>query len=335
MIFSGEGLARAMDGNVAFEGAAVAAVALAMVFVAVRKRSFVLLAVIAMFAVMALQLIPGALSPPYTRAFPDLAWRFGMLGEPVEYYRLATHIWVHDARVPAHIVGNVFTFVLLGWPLEEKIGWKLSMAVFFVTGVLGAVASAAFVTVTQGGSREWLDASGYGASGAIFGVIGYFAARYPREQVLAPLVVILARVPVTIAAAAALLVQALVLMQVNNPFIGQLPWPSVLAHVVSFVIGVAVTRVPGLRSADSPKERAYHLDLTPLRGLALKPADKMEVEGIIKEDIPEVAQAKLEAFAKRARCPECKGVLALKGRKLASDCGWAVEFERRQAPAAR
>jgi hypothetical protein len=60
-----------------------------------------------------------------------------------------------------------------------------------------------------------------------------------------------------------------------------------------------------------------------------KPADKLEVEGIIKEDIPEVAQAKLEAFARRARCPKCQGVLQLKGRKLTSDCGWAMEFARR------
>src|SRR5690349_24217478 len=57
----------------------------------------------------------------------------------------------------------------------------------------------------------------------------------------------------------------------------------------------------------SPQERAFHLDLSPLRDLVVKPADKLEVEGIIKEDIPEVAQAKLEAFVKRARCPKCQG----------------------------
>ena len=52
----------------------------------------------------------------------------------------------------------------------------------------------------------------------------------------------------------------------------------------------------------------------------------------LKEGIPEVAQAKLEAFVKRARCPKCQGVLALKGRKLVSDCGWSLEFGRRKAP---
>lgn len=256
-----------------------------------------------------------------------------MLFTPAAYYRLVTHLFVHNAVMPAHIVGNVFTFVLLGWPLEEKIGWRLTMIVFFLTGVVGAVASSAFVVITQGMSSPWLTVPGYGASGAIFGVIGYFAARYPHEKVLAPLIVILARVPISIAAAFALLVQALILMQIRNMFIGDLPWPSVLAHVSSFVIGMLLTRVPFLRSPDSPTERAALLDFTPLRDLAVKPADKMEVDGIIEEDIAEVAHAKLEAFVKRARCPKCQGVLAMKGRKLTSECGWEVTFERRKAAA--
>ena len=99
----------------------------------------------------------------------------------------------------------------------------------------------------------------------------------------------------------------------------------------SFVVGMALTKVPFLRAADNPRERAFNIDLTPLRDLAVKPADKMEVEGIIKEDIPEVAEAKLKAFVKRARCPKCQGVLELKGKKLASDRGWVLEFGRRKA----
>jgi membrane associated rhomboid family serine protease len=319
-----------MSGAVVFEAASVALVAAMMVLVAVRRRGFVLFATVAMFGVMGLALAAGAFTT-VRRPFDDLEWQFGFLSNPLQYYRLPTHLFVHDARVAAHIVGNVFTFLLLGWPLEQKIGWRLTMAVFFLTGMVGALASSAFVVVTQGPGSEWLTAPGYGASGAIFGVIGYFAARYPNEQVYAPLLVILARVPVRIAAAFALLIQAIVLMQISNPFIAGLPWPSVLAHVVSFVIGMAASRVPFLRAADSPQERAFHLDLSPLRDLVAKPAEKMEVEGIIKEDIPEVAQAKLEAFLKRARCPKCQGALVLDGKKVKSECGWAIEFGKRAA----
>jgi membrane associated rhomboid family serine protease len=317
---------------VLFEFAAVGVIAAFMAAVVLRKRSFVLLATLAMFAVTALEVIPGVL-PRNASAFPDLAWRYTDLFEPLQWYRLATHLFVHDATSPAHIVGNAFTLVLLGWPLEEKIGWKLTMAVFFLTGMVGAVLSSIFVIGIQ--DPVWIHAIGYGASGSIFGLIGYFAVRYPREQVYAPVVVILMRVPVTVAAVAALAVQAFILLQINNPVIGALPWPSVLAHMSSFAVGVAATRVPGLRSSDTPKERAFHLDLAPLRELAVKPSDKMEVEGIIKEDIPEVAQAKLEAFVKRARCPKCEGVLELKAKKLTSACGWSLEFGRRTGSAGK
>ena len=310
-----------------FEFAAVAAIGAAMVLVAFRKRGFVFLAVLAMFAVTAFQLFPGVL-PARSHAFPDLAWQYPFVYDPLQWYRLVTHLFVHDALVAAHIVGNVFTFVLLGWPLEEKIGWKLTAAVFFLTGIIGAVLSSFFVLATQ--DPVWVRATGYGASGAIFGLIGYFAVRYPNERVLAPLVVILARVPVWVAAIAALAIQAVVLMQITTPFTPALPWPSVLAHMSSFVVGMALTKVPFLRAADNPRERAFNIDLAPLRDLAVKPADKMEVEGIIKEDIPEVAQAKLESFVKRARCPKCQGVLELKGKKLASDCGWVLEFGKRK-----
>ena len=226
--------------------------------------------------------------------------------------------------------------MLLGWPLEEKIGWKRIAAVFFLTGIVGAILSSFFVLAV--GDTYWLYAYAYGASGSIFGVIGYFAVRYPREQVFAPIFVIFMRVPVPVAAVAALGVQALILLSIREPsvgttpFLSPLPWPSVLAHVSSFGVGMLTTRAPGLRASDDPAGRAYHLDLEPLRQLIVKPADQMVIEGIIKEDIPEVAQAKLEALVARSRCPKCQGPLTLKGRKLSSDCGWSITFERVKRP---
>jgi membrane associated rhomboid family serine protease len=293
-----------------------------------RKRNFVLFATLGMFAITGVEFIAR---PAGACTLPGIAWQFGYFDEPAQYYKLFTSLFLHDACGAGHIVGNAFTFVLLGWPLEEKIGWKLTMAVFVITGVLGTLVSTTLVVAY--GQPQWLTVPVIGASGGIFGVIGYFATRYPHEKVLAPILVILARVPVAIAAVAALAIQALILMQVQNPFIGQpLPWPSIAAHVTSFGIGMLVTRVPWLRAPDTPSERTFVLDLTPLRDLAQRPADKTEVEAIIAEDIPEVAQVKLESFIKRAHCPRCQGPLALKGRKLESDCGWAVSFEKRAAP---
>ena len=316
--------------TVLFEFVAVGVMGAALALTAWRKRGFVMFVTLAMFVVTGLEFL---FKPAGLCTFPDLSWRFIYLGEPLQYYRLFTSLFVHDACGGAHIVGNAFTLILLGYPLEEKIGWKLTAVIFFLTGIVGALLSSAFVLAVQ--DPVWSNAYAFGASGSIFGLIAYFAVRYPREQVWAPLIVIIARVPISIAAVAALVLQALILTQISSPFVGQLPWPSVLAHVTSFGVGMIITRVPGLRSADTPKERAFHLDLSPLRELVVKPAEKMEVEAIIKEDIPEVAQAKLESFMKRARCPKCQGVLELRGKGITSDCGWSLEFGRRPAGAPR
>jgi membrane associated rhomboid family serine protease len=313
------------------QGADVVALALMAATVAVtvwRKRNFVLFATLGMFAVTGLELVAR---PAGSCTLPGISWTFGYFDQPAEYYKMFSSLFLHDACFAGHIVGNAFTFVLLGWPLEGKVGWRLTMAVFFITGVLGMVVSTALV-VSYGDAR-WLDRPVIGASGGIFGVIGYFATRFPRERVLAPILIILARVPVAVAAVAALAIQALILAQVENPFLGApLPWPSIAAHVTSFGIGMLITRVPWLRAPDTPTERSFTLDLAPLRDLAVKPADKTEVEAIIAEDIPEVAQVKLEAFVKRAHCPQCKGPLVLKGRKLESDCGWSVTLAKRPLP---
>jgi membrane associated rhomboid family serine protease len=302
----------------------VAIMAAVIVATAWRKRNFVLFATLGLFAVTGVEFL---FKPPGACTLPGISWEFGLYDKPAEWYRLVTSLFLHDACGAGHIVGNAFTFVLLGWPLEEKIGWKLTMAIFFITGVLGSLVSTALVVAY--GDPTWLTVPVIGASGSIFGIIGYFATRYPHEKVWAPIVVMFLRVPVVVAAVAALAVQALILMQVNNPFIGQLPWPSIAAHVTSFGIGMLVTRIPWLRAPDSPSDRSYVLDLTPLRELAVRPADKTEVDALIAEDIPEVAQVKLEAFVKRAHCPRCQGPLVLKGRKLESDCGWSVTFDKR------
>jgi membrane associated rhomboid family serine protease len=312
------------------EIAEVLSVAIMVAIIAVtvwRGRNFVLICTLGLFAITGVGFV---FHPPQVCTLPDLAWRYTFIDKPLEWYRLFTSLFLHDACGAGHIIGNAFTFVLLGWPLEQKIGWKLTMAIFFITGVLGSIVSTFVVLAT--GDPVWTQAYAIGASGSIFGIIAYFAVRYPHEKVWAPILVIFMRVPVSVAAVAALAIQAVILMQITNPFIGQLPWPSVLAHVTSFGIGMLATKVPGLQAADTPGQRAFYLDLSPLRDLAVKPADKMEVEGIIAEDIPEVAQVKLEAFVKRASCPQCGQALELDGRKLKSTCGWGVTFEKQAPP---
>ncbi len=317
------------------EAITVAVIVATIAFVVWRKRNFVLVTTLGLFVIVGLEFLfhPRPPNSAEICTFPGLSWQFGLWDQPLEWYRIVTSLFLHDACKAEHIVGNAFILVLLGWPLEQKIGWKLTMIIFFLTGIVGEVFSTALYLVS--GDTLWMNANILGASGSIFGIIAYFAVRYPQEKVWAPLIIIIARVPIAIAAIFALIVQALILLQINSPFIGQLPWPSIMAHLMSFGVGMIATKIPGLQADESPNAPAFHLDLSPLRDLAVKPADKMEAEAIVAEDIPEVAQVKLEAFVKRAPCPQCGGPLVLKGRKMESDCGWSVSFERRKSEKSR
>src|SRR6185295_15564991 len=102
-----------MGGAVLFEAAAVAVVAAFMGVVVVRKRSFVLFATLAMFAVMGLEVLSEWVAPTGHQAFEDLAWTYRSIVSPLDYYRLATHLFVHSSSDGSHIIGNVFTFLLM------------------------------------------------------------------------------------------------------------------------------------------------------------------------------------------------------------------------------
>lgn len=74
--------------------------------------------------------------------------------------RLATAIFLHGSVM--HIFFNAYALSVLGPRLEEEIGAKRFLFVFVLTGCLSFVGSAVFN-----------DAMSVGASGALFGIIGF------------------------------------------------------------------------------------------------------------------------------------------------------------------
>ncbi len=82
---------------------------------------------------------------------------------------LLTAIFLH-ANV-AHILFNGFGLVVFGSVLEQIIGSKRFLAVFFATGLLSSIASAFFYN------------SVLGASGAVFGVLGALTVLRPTMTV--------------------------------------------------------------------------------------------------------------------------------------------------------
>jgi membrane associated rhomboid family serine protease len=88
-----------------------------------------------------------------------------------EYYRLFTSMFLHGGLL--HLALNMWVLWILGSMVEPALGSARFAAVYFVSGLMGAAAS------------YWLGSPselGVGASGAIFGLLGAWAAFAYRRR---------------------------------------------------------------------------------------------------------------------------------------------------------
>jgi rhomboid protease GluP len=104
-----------------------------------------------------------------------------------EWWRLITSLFLHGGMM--HLLFNMFALFLFGPELEKIAGKMRFLTIYFLAGIFGNVAT--YV------SQEGMYAS-VGASGAIYGIFGAFAALvyYTRrtmpqlKQVILPLIII-------------------------------------------------------------------------------------------------------------------------------------------------
>lgn len=81
-----------------------------------------------------------------------------------ELYRLITAMFLHGSV--DHIFSNMLLLYFLGDMVENKVGRVRFALLYFLTGILGNVASCAYEYYTG------IQYISYGASGAVFGIIG-------------------------------------------------------------------------------------------------------------------------------------------------------------------
>ena len=80
-----------------------------------------------------------------------------------EYWRLVTAMFLHAG--PLHIAFNGYALLIFGQQVERFYGWARFLAIYFIAGLAGSVASFAFI-----------NSDSVGASGAIFGLLGAMGA---------------------------------------------------------------------------------------------------------------------------------------------------------------
>ena len=221
----------------------------------------------------------------------DLGFRPGYLTDPgFAWATLLTAMFVHAG--PLHLLMNMLVLLLLGAPVEERIGARRLLIVFFVGGLLASLGSG-LLALWQG-----QDGIHIGASGAVFAVMGAFALLYPRDEIpmlLGPL--FLPRVPVILA--------ALVFMGGETAYVaaGISDGVGHTAHAAGFVAGVFMA--PLLRpQPDTVAKMASLEHLASLEG-----ADE-ELRYAMEADEPELRAAWLEKFLERAHCPECSAAVS-------------------------
>lgn len=107
----------------------------------------------------------NSLFNPHSGVLQLLGWKQNDLIAQGQYWRLLTAMFLHGNLI--HIFFNGYALYILGPEAERIYGTSRFLALYFLAGLAGSVASYAF-------SRN----PSVGASGAIFGLIGGLAAFY-------------------------------------------------------------------------------------------------------------------------------------------------------------
>ncbi|GIV13526.1 MAG: hypothetical protein KatS3mg021_1808 [Fimbriimonadales bacterium] len=109
---------------------------------------------------------------------PEVVEAWGFTPANPQWINLLTSLFAHASYI--HWLKNALFLTLFGWYVERALdGWRF-LALYFISGVLAALTHWAMVGIFQ---PTLYDDSLVGASGAISGLVGYFALRYYRRRV--------------------------------------------------------------------------------------------------------------------------------------------------------
>jgi len=103
-------------------------------------------------------------------SFPVITDEFVLISKDVlsRSWILVTSMFLHSTEDSFHIYKNMFALVLFGLVLENIIGSRRFLIIFFITGITASIGAAFFYPASLG------------ASGAVMGIIGTLAILRPK-----------------------------------------------------------------------------------------------------------------------------------------------------------
>lgn len=225
-------------------------------------------------------------------------------------YTLLTALYVHGSVI--HVMMNMLFLALIGAPFEDRVGAKLFFLIYILSGTAASLFSGIFTP----------NVYGIGASGAIFGIMGAFALKYPHDEIPFFLIFIfLPRVPVYIAVFTYGGIETAYAASGIQDGVGH------MAHVGGLVAGIFLATA-FLRK--EVKEEKY-FDSIIFKEIAdeTKNEDYMRIAiEIEKADEEDVRNAWLEEFFEKVKCPRCTtGKLRMDKEGIKCGCGYLKRFK--------
>ena len=243
----------------------------------------------------------------------DLRFNLENLFSGIGIYTIFTSMYIHANFI--HFMFNMMFLTFVGLLLEEKIGTLRYGIIFYVSGVAAAFTWA----FTSGLLRP--EYSILGASGGLFGIFGAYARLYPEEK--------FAFFPIPFPLPVSTWAFIFVILALVGTFASDICCFSRIAHMAhlgglfgGFFAAPYVMRI----EAETRKKKVTKVDFEALEQLAITDDLKNMLEKIKSEDEPDVRDAWLEHFLKKAQCPQCGKKPAGKGRTLSCECGFKLRY---------
>lgn len=221
-------------------------------------------------------------------------------GEPLA---VVTTMFMHYGTW--HLLFNLLALIVIGVPLEERIGTLRWTVLFLLGGLFGTLL---FLTLHWNETFFLL-----GASGAISSVLGAFGRLFPRERLSL-------FVPFLLPVGVPAIWVVIGFLTVSTFLVFLFPFGGIAheAHIGGVAFGFAFAPL-AMRIRGRPRAAA---SVTGLAELATTPYLQEALAHMEAAEEPEVRLAWLERFVDRMPCPRCQGRVVLRGNHLRSDCGW-------------
>lgn len=288
-----------------FSLAAIAAIVIAVALAGLKRFGMTQLLILGCMAVFTLEIVA-----PRGTIIEELSFQPIFLTNGQSLYTVFTSMFVHADVF--HIFGNMLFLLLVGVPLEDRVGKRKFAGIFFIAGVAAVLVE----SLVRWDTPTLI----LGASGAISGVMGAMLLLYPKDRI--PMFVgpiFLPSVAVWIAVGSWFGLQVFYLA-----FYGTASGTAYGAHLGGFLAGMVLGQ---LLPAGEKREKIREVNLAPLEALATTPQLRNALDKAKGEQEREVRDAWLEYFAKHAKCPQCGSAYAFKGSKLKCQNGHEVNLK--------